>query len=154
MHPDRSFVSSHGIQKAVIVMKLTLMFLFMGIWGATATSYSQTARLTLQVKNGTISEVIKEIEKQSEYTFVYNINEVDLSKTVSVSAKDRLITDVLEKLFDDNSFGYRISDRHIALYRKNGQQQQGFVTTGVVMDENGDPIIGANVVVKNKTSLG
>lgn len=135
-------------------MKLTLMFLFMGIWSATATSYSQTARLTLQVKNGTISEVIKEIEKQSEYTFVYNINEVDLNKTVSVSAKDRLITDVLEKLFDDNSFGYRISDRHIALYRKNGQQQQDFVTTGVVMDENGDPIIGANVVVKNKTSLG
>lgn len=133
-------------------MKLTLMFLFMGIWGATATSYSQTARLTLQVKNGTISEVIKEIEKQSEYTFVYNINEVDLNKTVSVSAKNKLITEILERLFNDNSLGYKISDRHIALYKKNGLQQQSFVVSGVVTDESGVPIIGANVVEKGTTN--
>lgn len=133
-------------------MKFTLMFLAMSIWGATATSYSQTARLTLQVKNGTISEVIKEIEKQSEYTFVYNINEVDLNKTVSVSAKNRLITEILEKLFNDNSLGYKISDRHIALYKKNSPQQQNFLVNGVVTDENGEPIIGANVVEKGTTN--
>ena len=96
MHPNRNFVSSKSIQKIVIIMKFTFMFLVMSIWGATATSYSQTARLTLQVKNGTVSDVIEEIEKQSEYTFVYNIKEVDLNKTVSVSVKDKLITDVLE----------------------------------------------------------
>ena len=121
MHPNRNFVSSKSIQKIVIIMKFTFMFLVMSIWGATATSYSQTARLTLQVKNGTVSDVIEEIEKQSEYTFVYNIKEGDLNKTVSVSVKDKLITDVLEKLFNDNSLGYKISDNHIALFIKNSK---------------------------------
>lgn len=133
-------------------MKFTFMFLVMSIWGATATSYSQTARLTLQVKNGTVSDVIEEIEKQSEYTFVYNIKEVDLNKTVSVSVKDKLITDVLEKLFNDNSLGYKISDNHIALFIKNSQQQHNFIVSGIVTDENGEPVIGANVVEKGTTN--
>lgn len=152
MHPNRNFVSSKSIQKIVIIMKFTFMFLVMSIWGATATSYSQTARLTLQVKNGTVSDVIEEIEKQSEYTFVYNIKEVDLNKTVSVSVKDKLITDVLEKLFNDNSLGYKISDNHIALFIKNSQQQHNFIVSGMVTDENGEPVIGANVVEKGTTN--
>lgn len=152
MHPNRNFVSSKSIQKIVIIMKFTFMFLVMSIWGATATSYSQTARLTLQVKNGTVSDVIEEIEKQSEYTFVYNIKEVDLNKTVSVSLKDKLITDVLEKLFNDNSLGYKISDNHIALFIKNSQQQHNFIVSGMVTDENGEPVIGANVVEKGTTN--
>lgn len=78
-------LSRKDVNKSIVIMRFTILFFFMSIWGALATSYSQTAKLSLDVKNGTISQVIKEIEKQSEFTFVYNVNEVNLNKEVSVN---------------------------------------------------------------------
>lgn len=128
-------------------MRFTILFFFMSIWGAMATSYSQTARLSLDVKNGTISQVIKEIERQSEFTFVYNVNDVNLNKHVNVTVKNKMITEVLSQVFDDNSLEYFITDRHIALFKKNTQQND-FIVSGIVTDENGDPVIGANIIEK------
>lgn len=129
-------------------MRLTVMFFFMSVWGALATSYSQIAKLSLNVENSTISQVIKEIEKQSEFTFVYNVNDINLNKRVSVKFKDRSINEVLEVLFNNNALGYRITDRHIALYVKDMVQQQASPKiSGVISDVNGDPVIGANIFV-------
>ncbi|MCD7850374.1 MAG: carboxypeptidase-like regulatory domain-containing protein [Parabacteroides sp.] len=100
------------------------------------------------MENRTISQVIKEIEKQSEFIFVYNVNDINLNKRVSVKFKDRSINEVLEVLFNNNALGYRITDRHIALYVKDMVQQQASQKiSGIISDVNGDPVIGANIFV-------
>lgn len=148
------FIPGTNFQKPVMIMRFTMLFFFMSIWGAMATSYSQTTKLSLNVKNKAISQVIKEIEEQSEFTFVYNVNEVNLDKKISLKFQNKSILDVLENLFDDNSLGYKITDRHIALYKKNRDQQQGpEKITGTITDDNGDPVIGANVIVEG-VSIG
>jgi len=140
-------------QKIGIIMRFTILFLFMSIWIATANSYSQTTVLNIEVKNGTILEVIKEIEKQSEFTFVYNVKDVDVNKKVSVDFTDKSINDVLENLFSDKSLGYKITDRHIAIFSKNATQQQTLEKiTGVITDDTGEPVIGANIVLKGTTN--
>lgn len=129
-------------------MRFTILFFFMSIWGAMATSYSQTARLTLDVKNGTISQVIKEIEKRTDFTFVYNVNDVNLNKKVSVRFKNQSIDEVLKILFSNNALEYKITDRHIALYVRDAiVQQTSRKITGTIKDINGDPVIGANIFI-------
>lgn len=145
-------LSRKDVNKSIVIMRFTILFFFMSIWGALATSYSQTAKLSLDVKNGTISQVIKEIEKQSEFTFVYNVNEVNLNKEVSVNFKNQSITEVLEELFGNNSLGYKITGRHIALFVKDLQQQNSIKIKGTVTDEKGEPVIGANVFIAGTTN--
>ncbi|GHU83217.1 SusC/RagA family TonB-linked outer membrane protein [Bacteroidia bacterium] len=125
----------------------------MSIWIASATSYSQTAMLNLEVKNGTILDVINEIEKQSEFTFVYNVKDINLSERVSVAYDNKSINEVLEDLFRNNSLGYQVTDRHIALFsKKAAQQQTSERITGTIVDDRNEPIIGANVVLKGTTN--
>lgn len=135
-------------------MRFTILFLFISCWMADAISYSQSINLNLSVQNGTILQVIKEIEKQSEFTFVYNVNEVDLNEKVSVNFKNKSIIEILENLFRDKSLGYKITDRHIALFSKATVTQQNVrKVTGLLIDNKGEPIVGANVV-ENETTNG
>lgn len=142
------YISREGVNKPIFIMRFTILFFFMSVWGAMATSYSQTTKLTLDVKNGTVSQVIKEIEKQSEFTFVYNVNDLNLNKKVTIKFENQSISEVLSALFDNDALGYRITDRHIALYVKDMiQQQVGKKISGTVLDIRGEPVIGANVFV-------
>lgn len=56
---------------------------------ATAASYSQTVKLNVQIENGTVLQLIKTIEKQSEFTFVYNVNELNVREKLSVNLKNK-----------------------------------------------------------------
>ncbi|WP_158712734.1 SusC/RagA family TonB-linked outer membrane protein [Parabacteroides pacaensis] len=138
-------------------MRFTVLFFFMSLWSALAATYSQTVKLTLDVENKTILQVLKEIEKQSKLTFVYNVEDVKLDKKVSFKLKDKPVADIFKILFDDNGLSYIISDYHITLYKKGKQPQQRPTErkiAGTVTDGNGEPIPGANIVVKNSSSIG
>lgn len=137
-------------------MRLKILLTFICLWGVVALSYSQTKSLSLDIKNGTIAEIIKEIEKQSNFTFVYNVNDLDLNKRLTLSVKNKPIEEVLKLVFDDNSLSYVNTDHHITIYKKNSPQAPQQTTrriSGTVKDTTGDAIIGANVMVKG-TSTG
>lgn len=145
------------IHKAIIIMRFTILLLFMCIGGAIASSsYSQTARLTFEINEGTISEVIKAIEDKSAFTFVYNVRDLNLNKKVSVKFKNNSIDDILKKIFDDNSLAYVITDHHITLYKRSlsSLPQQGNTRkiTGKITDGQDNPVIGANIIQKGTTN--
>ena len=60
---------------------------------------AQSAKITLRLKNVTVEEVLTSIENQTEYRFLYNKDIVDVSRIVSISVKNELMTLVLDKLF-------------------------------------------------------
>ena len=146
------------LKKVVNVMRTTLLLLFMCVVGTLASSsYSQTTKLSIDVENRKISDIIRDIEEKSEFTFVYNVGDFNLDKAVSVKVKDNTVEDILKKIFDDNSIGYVITDRHIALYKKNvtnfpQQNPNQRKVTGIVTDVTGNPVIGANIVEKGTTN--
>ena len=133
------------------IMKLTalVLFLFAGMTFATP-SYSQTMRVTIVGNGMRTGKVINEIEKQTEYLFVYDVDEVDMKRNVNVNAQNQPVAEVLEKVFDGTGVYYAMEGKNIMLMKKNAQQQDNKVT-GVVKDANGDPIIGANVTVKGES---
>lgn len=137
-------------------MKLSVFLLVCSIGLAQATgSYAQKATVNLEMRNQTVKEVLDEIEEQSDFSFFFNIKHVDLNRKVSVVAKKSDIFKVLETVFAGTDVRYSVVDRKIILSTEKLEAQQnnkGKKVTGVVKDQNGEPVIGANVSVKGTTT--
>ncbi len=123
-------------------------------------SHTVLAQITLSVKNQTIREIIPQIEKASGYNFFYSNDLTDLNTKKSISVNNISLAEVLKQLLANTSLNYQIkSDKQVLLVKKNNPKEKGqeFVAgkkiTGVVLDEKGEPVIGANVVVKG-TQIG
>lgn len=145
----------YKLNRSKQVLKITLLFFFMSIWASVASTYSQSAAtIKLKVSNVTIADVLKEIEKQSDYSFVYNVNDNYLTEKVSVTVTNKTITETLNSIFSGKEIGYKITNHHISLYKKEAVKQQGNKgkVTGVIVDVAGIPVIGANVSVKGTTN--
>ncbi len=71
--------------KCFRIMKLTVLFLMIGLMQVSASVYSQTTRLTLEMRNKKVVEVLEEIEKQSEFRFAYSSELIDINRKVSVN---------------------------------------------------------------------
>jgi TonB-linked SusC/RagA family outer membrane protein len=124
-------------------------------------AHSQTAKLSLLLSNVTIQEVLTEIENKSGFHFTYNTKKIDANRKVSVDLEDKTVSEILNELFLGKNIGYTIEDKHIVLYKKDelnpgnnllSLQQNKKQISGIVTDENGDMIIGANVVEKGTTN--
>lgn len=113
------------------------------------------AQITLTLKNRPMREVIKEIEKVSDYRFFYNDDLPGLNARISVNVKDGSIQNVLTQIAEQASVSYVLKDNsQIVLSSKAAsiRQQQKKVISGVVLDQSGEPIIGANVVERGTTN--
>lgn len=137
------------------MMRNTLLALFVFAGTAFATeSYSQTMKVTVVADNVSTGKVISEIEKQTDYLFVYNVNEVNLKRNVKVNAQNKSVAEVLNKVFEGTDIYYAMEGKNIMLMSKakDGKvAQQANKVTGIVKDTNGEPIIGANVTVKGQS---
>ncbi len=129
-------------------MKITIFLtLFALCQLSAAESYAQRAKISLRMKNVPLREVIQSIEKQTEFVFFYSSDKVNLDKLVSFDVENGNITDVLNQISD--SYTYRIENKQILLLPKAAQQNKRI--TGNIMDNRGEPIIGANVMVEGTT---
>lgn len=140
-------------------MKLTCALLFAASLGVYATGNAQTIRVNIQVDNVATEKVLSEIEKQTDYLFVYNKKEVDLKRKTSVNAINKTTAEVLSTIFEGTDIIYAIEGENIMLMRKEKNLaggidavQQGHIVTGKIVDKNGDPVIGANVLVRGTTN--
>lgn len=145
------------VKKIPLVMKLFIICLFCSIGMVQAVeSYAQNARISLKVEEETVADVLKEIEETSEFDFFYNNTQIDLNRRVSISAQNSNIFTVLDEVFAGTEVRYTVLDKKIILSTeladKQQQQQPGNVVKGQVVDATGEPIIGANVLVKGTTN--
>lgn len=134
-------------------MKLFTLFFACSLGLAHASeSYAQTAIVNVEVQNKTVGEILKKIEKQSDFDFFFDNTLIDLNRRVSVTSRNSDIFKVLEKVFKGTNVKYSVLDKKIVLTinADNVQtaQQTTFKVTGKVVDENGEEIIGASVLEK------
>lgn len=147
------------LSKISMRMRLTFFFLFTLFTYANAESlYSQNTKLTLDMANVPVEEVLNTIEEKSEFYFLYNSKLINVDRLVTIRAKSKTIANILTDLFAKTDIVYKIEDRQIILSRKEfalqEQQQQGRVITGTVVDHEGEPIIGVNIRIKNSSGTG
>ena len=145
------------LKKLLRIMKLTSFLILAFVISVNASVYSQSTKLSINVKNGTFVEVLKQIESQSEFYFYYNNDEISDLEGVSISLDKKEIKEVLETLLNGTNLEYKIIDRYIALKKKSEaggevfMQQQKSIS-GKVADFSGGGLPGVSVVVKGTTS--
>ena len=137
--------------KITRIMKIMLMFILVGIMQASANTYAQEHRITLSIENGTFYDVVSQIEKQSEFMFFYKSEEIDNTQKINLNVKDKLISEVLNEIMKNSDLTYKVMGKHIVITKHLKKDQNGKTVTGIVLDENGEPIIGANVIIKGST---
>ena len=143
-------------KKCLRIMRLTILFLFVGLMQVSASLYSQNTKLNLDFHNTSVLQVLEAIENQSEFRFAYSPKYIDMERKVDVEIKDKSIEQTLSLLFNGTDVNYSISDRHILLFIANEQAkpaQQKKSVSGKVTDSSGTTLPGVSVVVKG-TTLG
>lgn len=121
----------------------------------------KSQNVTLSVKEQPVQKVLSEIEKQTGYLFVVNQN-VDTKRNVSLNVKSKNVKDVLSSLFAKTSVAYVFDGHNILLSSnkakteeaKSGASRGTRTITGTVVDNEGEPLIGANVRVKGNNKVG
>lgn len=142
-------------RKVFRIMKLTTLFLIIGISFVSAHSYSQETFLTLKMNNKTVREVLSAIEQNSEFLFFYNDQAINLNRKVSLDVKNKTVDKILDDLFTNTDNIYTIDDRQIyiakTIYPKAPFIQQKKTITGKVLDSFGEELPGAAITIEGST---
>lgn len=144
----------------IFIMKLSVFLMFILVFQLHAVNASsQEARVNIQRNNLSLGELISEIEKQTDYLFVYTDNDIDLSQRVKLNAKNTSVKQILTAVLKNKDLVYNFSNNYISLRHATKEQagstestldvtQQKVTVTGIVKDTQGLSIPGANIVVK------
>ena len=159
---------SQCLLKNFLVMRITLfLILVSSAFSFSSNSYSQNVRLSLHMDNAVVKEVLMAIEKQSEFIFFYQDQNIDLERKVDIQADGKEIGEILDQLFNGSSNAYTIRDRQIIIGETPKQlkrrsysfeevledlkQTETRKISGTVYDDDGLPIPGASIIIKGTT---
>jgi len=149
------FMLFYPPKKLLTIMKLTLLLCLLGTLGMSAgTTYSQETKLSLNLNNATITELLKEIGNNSEFSFWYNSNVLNDEKKITLNVKDLTIDKILALALGDQNLGYAIKDKVIVIYKPSiinaeGNVQQQLKITGTITDSNtGEALPGVSIQVE------
>jgi len=144
-------------QKILKTMRNILILLFLTTFQVFAdNAYSQITTISLDLDRVTVKSVLQEIEKNSDFFFLYNSKLIDDVKIVDAQFEDEKIGEILAQVFEETNIGYVIVDRQIILSPQEylseiTSMMQPLTITGTVTDENGEPLPGLTVTVKGTT---
>ena len=108
------------LNKIPLAMRLFVLILICSITLVHASnSYAQNTVIKIEVQNKTVSEVLSEIEKQSDFTFFFNNKHVDQNRKVSVAANNSNIFKILDEIFKGTQVFFLLKYRHLNKNVKN-----------------------------------
>lgn len=144
------------MKKEISILRLLLIgFLCLfsiSMWG-------QNERVSISLRNASLRQVFRAIEKQTPYRFSYLNVTIDNRKDITITHRQQTVAEVLGVALSGRNLEYRVmSAKSIAIVSKGAQKQRPATRAtqqdsksrvhGVVLDENGEPAIGATVVEK------
>ena len=138
-------------------MKYIFILSLIGMMQVNATVHAQ--HITLSIQNGTVRQVLKEIENQCDMVFMYDYSRMNLNKLISIKANNEPLEAVLKRITQETDLSYEIVGRQIVLSPKpivtpdkTGIMQQGIRIVGTVFDNNGELLPGVSVVIRGTTT--
>jgi TonB-dependent starch-binding outer membrane protein SusC len=150
-----SLLPGRFLFKLFLTMKITFILIVAATLTTLASvSYSQSARVSLNLRNVTVKDALKAIETKSEFFFIYNNELIDVNRKININATDQRIDEILNTLFAGHEIDINLIDRKIVLAPSDiaaaVQQQRG--VSGTVTDRSGSPLPGVTVVAKGTTT--
>ncbi len=145
-------INKTRIKRICNIMRITFFLLCVSILSMSASVYSQDAKISIHMENQSIDELFSAIKAQTDYSFWFNLKDVDLERPVTMNINNASVKSVLAQALKPQNVEFALYDNHIIITRKGSFNsmvgQQGISITGTVIDETGEPIPGVNVVIK------
>jgi TonB-linked SusC/RagA family outer membrane protein len=150
-NPD-PYLTPWILTKHLLAMKLTFLFLFAGIMHASAGLFSQNAIVSFSVKNKTVKEVLREVENQSQYRFLYNSDFVDLDRVVTIEAENNTVENVLNEVFADANVSYKVLENNLVVITPTEQAQTHRISGRIFDQATDDPLPGVTIMIEGTTT--
>ncbi len=142
--------------KMVFIMRLTFAILLLcALQSFAISSFSQNYRLSINQKNISVENVMRMIEEQTDYYFMYSAVNVDVKRTVDVEASNKVVPEILDDVFRNTEISYKIKGHLIALSKAGDENllaQQPSKVSGRVTDTSNESLPGVTVLVKGSTT--
>lgn len=163
MKKKRWGVFSHrkSIPKIIRVMKLFSFLLLVCLSQVAANSYSQTAQIRLSLQNVSLSEALKEIQKQTEFSFFYSLDDIRYVKVPKVEFENATLTETLDLCLQGTDLVYEIAHKGVIIKKLDqpdekytrGEEvtEQRNLVKGVVSDSGGSPLPGVTITIAGTT---
>src|SRR5690606_862669 len=155
------FTTGVPLFKFDLRMKLTVLLIFISLFGLQASPFYSQNTVTLDLNGASVSHFLGLIESHTDYRFVYKLKDVDLERKVNINVNNEEVPVVLNKIFKNTRTNYKIYGNQVFLTKapetsfipstNNSllMEQQSIRVTGTITDkENGMPIPGANIIEK------
>ena len=111
--------------------------------------------ISMQLKNVTVKQAIETIQKQNGYSFTFAASDLNTQKIITVTARNLPIEKVVEQILIGQNVSYTVQGKDIIIKKKSNQatqQKKKSTISGIITDNYGEPIIGANIKEKNGTN--
>ncbi len=147
-----------SLTKLLLVMRITAIFMLGASLHVSANSFSQS--ITISAKKITIEKAFRLIEQQTDFSFLWNESVLDKSRVISLDVKDASLSTVLDICLRGMPLSYRIMDRVVLIELTRVIRIEDSIRSalhpladihGRILNENGEPLTGATVVVKGTT---
>ncbi len=150
------FLYEEASKQKLKSLRLTLiLFLMVGVHQSYAQNILET-KVSVKIENATLVQVIKELQKQVDFQFLFNKKEVKDVVNINLNLENATIKTVLTEALKNYELGFEVVDGAIVITpapktkssQKKLTNESLLSITGLVKDEDGEPLLGATVLIK------
>lgn len=157
-------IGKMDIDGILLKVKLLTLLIFAAFVSASASSYSQSVKFKLHLKDVTIIDVLHIIEEQSEFVILFNEKTLDVKRKVDVVVTDETVDKILDQIFEGEKNTYKIFDHQIEISPIEIKELPAIINSGTiseqpkkkpsgtVKDGKGLPLPGVTVMIKGTTT--
>lgn len=146
--------SSPWLKRLLIMKMIVILLLVVGLTTSYAKSDAQTTKLNLKLKSGTVKDVLEEIERQTDLSFMYDNSVFNVDRQFTIDVENETVKSIVERLISGENLKYEMVNRYIVITENSSlptNQQQKSIS-GKVTDSTGAGLPGVSVVVKGTTT--
>jgi len=147
------FSSKRKQDKIILVMKLTIASIILVVSQVFASDVSSQKKVSLKIQNAPIKKVFNEIERKTNYRFIFNDDILPSEQRVNIEVDNEYVSTVLDRVLASTNLTYKIpSETVIVIAAKTISSAPNFLPiktiSGRIVNERGEPLEGASVKVK------
>lgn len=139
----------------VVPIKNSKIFILALSLLASGSAFGQNQKISLPKGTTTLQKVFQEIEKQTDLSVDYNQSKLNINKQIVIKEQNKTLSKTLEEALAGSGLTFKIEAGHILivpLLKKEGESKPDKQVKGYITDKNGEPIIGANIIMKGTTN--
>ena len=146
-------------QKLLLRMKLTLIGLLICFMQVSASVYSQSTKFSFKLEQKQVSEVLREIEVNSNFRFFYQREQINVERVISLNSKENTVEEILTAMFKGEGVKYKVLENDLILLTPKENKfsnlldaSQQNTVSGKVTDDEGLTLPGVTVLIKGTTN--